>query len=106
MALMSIEESARGVGQVPRQKRTFFEVAAAASRARRQNRRCARYTVARSMPDVLAACFRVRGQALRVFGRRAPPFIFGVASSVRSPNQSPEPTPGAVTPRATEGDSK
>jgi hypothetical protein len=102
IVLMSIADSARETTRVPGQKQTSCESAAAASRARRQNLRRARFTAARTALDVVVVCFRGRFSGLRVFGRKDAPFISEIASRVRSPNKAPEPTPGLVTPRALE----
>ena len=97
---MSIADSARETTRVPGQKQTFCESAAAASRARRQYLRRARFTTARMALDVVVVCFRGRFSGLRVFGQKVSPFIPEITSRVRSPNKAPEPTPGLVTPRA------
>ena len=105
-AFMSIADSGRETTRVPGQKQTLCESAAAASKSRRQYLRRARFAVARTAPDAVAGCYRGRFSELRVFGQKYAPFISEVASRLRSPNKAPEPTPGPVTPRATEGTSK
>jgi hypothetical protein len=97
---MSIVDPERETTRAPEQKQTFCESAAAASRARRQYLRRARFAVARTTPDAVAGCYRGRFSELRVLGREDAPFISGIASRVRSPNKAPEPTPGLVTSRA------
>jgi len=102
ITLMSIAYSARETTRVPGQKQTSCESAAAASRARRQYLRRARFTAARTALDVVVVCFRGRFSELRVFWQKDSPFISEIASRVRSPNKAPEPTPGLVTLRAME----
>jgi hypothetical protein len=100
IVLMSIADSGRERTRVPRQKQTPCDSAAAASRARRQYLRRARFTAARTASDAVVVCFRGRFSGLRVFGQKYSPFISEIASRVRSPNKAPEPTPGLVTIRA------
>jgi hypothetical protein len=48
-----------------------------------------------------ACCFRERREERRVFARKCALLFPGIASCVRWPNKSLEPTTGTVTPRAT-----
>jgi hypothetical protein len=102
ITLMSIADTGRETTRVPGQKQTPCESVAAASRARRQYLRRARFTAARTALDVVVVCFRGRFSGLRVIGRKDALFISEIASRVHSPNKAPEPTPGLVTPRAME----
>ena len=64
--------------------------------------RCAHSSLSRRSPGVFEPYFRDREEELPVVTSEYSPFCSEVASSLRSPNKAPEPTRGAVTPRAPE----